>query len=120
MKLRWPVRFEVVPPDAETSAQTAAQPVWHEARIRGIGIGGTFIETDVVADEGTRLRLQLFPPRADDGGDPTAFSVCGEVRWVSDGRGGTTHTGLGVAFCDLTAEDEIRLHGYFSASLKMV
>lgn len=109
-----------MPPDAEASAQTPAQPVWHDARTRGIGIGGVFIETDIVAAVGTRMRMQLFPPRADDGTDPSAISLCGEVRWVSDGRGGTNHTGLGVAFRDLAAEDEIRLHGYFSASLKMV
>jgi hypothetical protein len=66
------------------------------------------------------VRLQLLPPSADDGGDPRVFSACGVVRWVSDGNGGKTHRGLGVAFRDLTAEDEIRLHGYFSASLKMV
>lgn len=109
-----------MPPEDETSAQTSAQPVWHQARIRGIGIGGTFIETDIAATVGTRMRLQLFPPSADDERDPGMLSVCAEVRWVSHGRGGTTHTGVGVAFRDLTAEDEIRLHGYFSASLKMV
>ena len=110
IRLGWPIRFSTLAPDATI----------HSAVTMGIGVGGTFIRTGVSVAVGTRLRLWLDPPPAVVGSGPPTLPLHGEVRWTSGFTPETSAQGFGLAFCALTARDEVTLHGYFSAALKLI
>ena len=112
VKLSWPLDFEIVTEPGELSVR----PVRHSAQTIGISIGGAFIETHLRPSVGTSLRLWLRPPNA----PAEVLRLQAEVRWLSDGGRPPFPSGFGVAFRALTALDEFALHGYFSASLKMI
>jgi hypothetical protein len=110
IKLGWPIRFATLEPDA---------PI-HNAVTVGISVGGTFIRTAVQLEVGTRLRLWLDPPSPVVGSGPPTLPLHGEVRWTSNTVSDAPAEGFGMAFRALTARDEVTLHGYFSAALKLI
>ncbi len=110
VKLGWPIEFSFTGEDARV----------HRATTAGIGVGGTFIQTDVPLEVGTRLRLWLHRPVEFGPAGPEILPLHGEVRWISPTAAENRPRGAGVAFRALTARDEVTLHGYFSAALKMI
>ena len=92
----------------------------HRATTIGISVGGTFIRAKAPGTVGTKLRLWLHRPPDLVAEGPGVLPLHGEVRWISESGVGEAGKGFGVAFRALTARDEVTLHGYFSAALKVL
>lgn len=112
-KFRWPVVLAAFGED-EHSADSMLATTF------GISVGGAFIESDADPELGSALAVWLHPPGPMPPELPHVLRLRALVRWKNEESRPDLPKGFGIEFRALTAEDEVALHGYFSAAYKVV
>lgn len=112
-KFRWPVVLAAFGEDEASDGSTLATTF-------GISVGGAFIESDADPQLGDALAIWLHPPGPVPPELPHVLRLRALVRWKNAKGSPDLPKGFGVEFRALTAEDEVALHGYFSAAYKVV